>query len=258
MLNTTPSSCWIIDFEFQVVKDYLPIPYEISVRDISGTSILHTLIDWECSVRDMIDTVKFTWPLNRAGHTQAFKMGFQKHYGTNLDTKGQTVQQIRQTLLAAGYNGQQVLVSWATNLDQQLFESIINDNSPSFLRKPLARTPQQINVFTICKQMRAQPTQKMAPDKIHPRICPATNITGYHRAKNDTAALCEVIAVMVSLLRADEVARMANLVANGGYTYQHVGGSLRPQWVMFPSTKSCWLAALAGVLLMYISAAYLK
>ena len=167
----------------------------------------------------MIETIKFTWPARYAVRAQRFKTAFQKHYGTLQTTNGQTVQHVRQALIAAGYDGHQVLVSWGTNLDQQLFASIMYDGSPSFLRKPRRRTPQEINVHTVCKHMRVRPHLSTALGELHPRICPLTTVTGYHQAHNDTAALCEVIAVMVSLIPADEVARMANILASGMYSY---------------------------------------
>ena len=220
-LHTNPEQCWVVDFEFASMKDpFLAIPYEISVRNIDGSSVFTSLIDWGCSATDLVDAISQTWNGGSVGSLAArrksFLTSFRKHYGHDT-TRGMTVADIRLALWDAGFQHDKFVLSWSTSTDLKLLYSIMYDQSISVFRYEVSPVQQDVNIRALLVKMLIVQSQETKLGAAHALLCPGSHVKHFHTAHEDTLATCEIIGVMASALPVNEIDRMGAEVEAGRY-----------------------------------------
>lgn len=220
-LHTNPEQCWVVDFEFaSMERPFLAIPYEISVRNIDGSSVFTSLVDWGCSANELLDAISTNWKGSLAivaARKKAFVSNFRKHYGQD-STRGMAVDAVRAALWEAGWQHDKVLLSWSTSTDLKLLFSIIyDDKNVTIFRKEVTAAQQDVNIRSLLIGMLVDPSQETSLSAAHGLLCPGSRLKNFHTAHEDTLATCEILQVMADALPMDEMLRMGAEVEAGRY-----------------------------------------
>ena len=195
-----PYTTWIIDVEFfSLSHNKSPVPFWISIRGMHGENLLYTRIDYDGKfVHQVHNEVKpFMTKIRdkRGSRDEDFKRAFVRHYGGNR-TGGMSITAVREKIFALGYTDRHRLLCWGTVQDTHIFRRIMTGTDDVVVPK----TPMDpyMNVKWLCSKM-LPPRTGMELEMIHPRIVQDSVVEfgTYHKAKNDTAAMAEVVKTMV-------------------------------------------------------------
>ena len=198
------ATTWLIDCEYMALVGKVPLVLTISIRTITGRSLLNETIDYgSLSYEGMLQAIRpalnksTATPKGKAFSEKFLKSLFNKHYHSER-TWGKRPSEIRNMILALGYRSDtHVLMSWWATQDMQIFQRLVNGSDAILVEAVQAE--QKYKLGTLLRQMLPRGFPSMKLSIVHRSICRQTAVRGedYHLADFDTLALAEVVREMV-------------------------------------------------------------
>ncbi|KAL9105827.1 MAG: hypothetical protein Q9227_009059 [Pyrenula ochraceoflavens] len=197
-----PDQTLLVDFEFfSLSHEREHIPLQISVRRLTGDTIIGDNIDHQMTADDMYEEIRPYMNARSARESAkdcrraAFYACFEKAYGDS-STHGYTLSEIREDLLRAGYTDDYTILSWACTNDIAMLNKIMaGDDELVFHSRPAKNL---IDIHALCKHLLKLPNYQLST--VHQALCDVPPNFQYHSAIFDTWALAGIVSALVAPL----------------------------------------------------------
>lgn len=200
-LVDSPHENWIIDCEFITVKGNGSTPIQLSIRQMNGSSLLETTVDYGISLPRMLEKVQ---------QISKYPLGpmVSRVYGSS-HTHGMKPSEIRKHVLdVLGYSPKRVqLFSWFATHDWKCFHKLLT-GSDEFLpptEPDLEQPGQNFNPVNIGYLLRSMlpPGFCMKLEVVHSILLESRGQEQnfqYHNASHDTLAVSDIVKAMTELV----------------------------------------------------------
>jgi hypothetical protein len=202
VMYSKPKKTWVMDFEFiNPFHQYSPIPLQVAIRQIDGELLYSGNVDYQLSMQEYIDTAS---PYVSQKHGMMGTIFLRCYKG--LQTNGESPLAISNHIRnVCGYDEEVQLLSWVSAIDMQCFLRILTGGN-GLIQKRISHVDasnfQTLDVSKLCRQLFPDLTSGTL-ESVHKYLCKntkAANGETYHHASYDTAAMVDIIKVLVELL----------------------------------------------------------
>jgi hypothetical protein len=196
-LHMSPTDTWIMDFEFvSMYAKISPIPLQLSIRDLHGTPILETNIDYGITLETFRDLISDLETISKGMAASTFL----RCYG-EFKTNGMTPERVRDYILNhAWYDREKIqLLSWSSQQDMQCLRRLMEGDNEVIQPKFSHHTEknfQKIDVSILCQKLYPQlPNRQLKT--VHQFLISQKHPVEYHMATSDTQAMIEIIGSLM-------------------------------------------------------------